>query len=138
MLLFPCEILVWRRPQNSHLHSWAFVLPDVMSMLRVHMGHWEPKPRRGDTPPICKGADHLILPFPSSLCGHVCCPDSAHLSPNLPPPAPSSLASLTTLATWTGWQMPASLHFGLPKWSASLPSTPDSNLTPVCPVLLGT
>lgn len=88
--------------------------------------------------PICKGADHLILHSPSSPCGCLYHSDSAQplsllLPGHLPPPLP-------VLPPWQpglDGEYPTPSILVLPKWSASLPSTPHSDLTPVCPVLLG-
>lgn len=85
---------------------------------------WPPgSPSLGEEALICKGADHLILPSPSSLCGCLCGLDSDH---------PSSLPGILD---WTEnvpfppfWHCPHGVHpYPLP----------HSNLTPVSPVLLG-
>lgn len=83
--------------------------------------------------PICKGADHLILPPPLPFVNV----SIVQTVPTLLPPSPSTFS---VLPPWQlgldGECLPLSI-LALPKWSASLSSTPDFNLTPVFPVLLG-
>lgn len=90
----------------------------------------------GEEALICKGADHLILPSPSSLCGCLYHLDSYHPSPSL---SPSSLhlhqSCLPGILDWME-NVPLPPFWHCPRGVHPYP-LPHSNLTPVCPVLLG-
>lgn len=121
LLLSPPDVLI-RRPWNSHLHSWAAALPVARWTLELSAEATGLEPGR-EGALMYTGAGRLIPP-PLLFFVDVYCPDSAHHLPPCPlTPSHLHMSCLLWQPELDGECPPPSM-LALPKWSASVPSTP--------------